>query len=439
MALMRRAALVVSLLSVGLLSSLAASVAVDAHVKTGAAIVNGGGGGGGGGFLGAGNYRNTNANASMCCGGLTVTVNESTSAADPLVGPSTFTSGIDVSFNICDFVNGVCGNGCFVAGPNDFTFSSDLRSATLNTTFTGAQSKCPQPFGGPPVNFQPPLPPQPTFTLTASWVNVGPLGTFNNIARYMCGGYTTETSTSGSSVNGVTATTQISLEPAGTTFGPFGGFLSTFDQTIHAQGTPAATCNPLGGKGGGPGPLTPGNFQFSSQQAFVTLPASGTLTAPLNLLVVTFTNVSSPRGGATTTQSETDLNLSTPFFPPTIEACFVLPAGAFTITSTGATLHAAIDIDGVTQQCQFSPPASGLPDEFLVEAEWDENGARSTLVTDSTFSCGNILSTVSSSMQTSVNAGVTGQLTGVTDPFNAVAGNVFTNANNIHVVRPATC
>ena len=441
MSYIKRAALVVSLLSVGLLSFFATSVVVDAHAKTGAAIVKGGGGGGGGGggFLPAGNYTNTNVNASMCCGGLTVTVNASTSSSRPLGGPATSTNEVDVSFNICDFANGVCGSGCFVAAASDFTVAGDLGSATLNTTFTGAQPPCPQPFGGPPVNFQPPLPAQPTFTLQASWTNVGPVGSARNIGRYMCSGYSTETATSGSSANGVTATSQISLEPPTTTFGPIGGFLSTFNQTIRAQGAPADTCNPLGGKGAGPGPLNPGNFQFNVQQAFVALPPSTTLPVPLNVSITTFTNISSPRGGGTTTQSETDLSLSEPLFPPTIQGCFVLPAGAFIISSAGASLHVAIDLDGATQQCQFAPPAAGLPDEFNVDITWSVGGALATFRTDSSFACGQVLSTVGSSVQTNVNAGASGLMTGVTDPFSAVPGSVFTNANNIHVVRPATC
>ena len=434
----RRVAALVSLFCTGLISFGATTAVVDARVRAAAGPLAGASvAGTAADFTPAGNYRTTSVNASMCCGGLTVSVNDSTSTSRPLGGPSTSTSALQVSFNVCDFTNNVCGSGCFLAGPSDFTFSSDFSSATLSTKFDGTQAQCPQPFGGPPPSFSMPSPAPTSFTLNASWTNSGSVGSDTNIARYLCAGYTSETLSSGAGANAMSATTSISLDPAPSDFGPGSASLNTFDQTIHAQGTPAGSCNPVGGKGAGPGPLGIGNFRSSIQQAGVTLPPSTSFPLPLIVSVTSSTNVSSPRGGSTSTQAETDLNISTPFFPPE-QGCFVLPAGAFAAGSSGATLHASIDIDGLTQQCQFSPPATGLPDEFRVDITWSANGALATFRSNATFSC-RTLSNVSSSVQTSVNAGSTGQLSGLTDPFNAVAGDLFTNASTVHTVTAPTC
>lgn len=433
----RRAAAVVSLLSVGLISFVAPTAAVDARVQSQAGIVTGGRpDGGGGGFTPAGNYTSTSVNASMCCGGLTVTVNDSTNTSRPLGGPMTSTSQLQVSFNVCDFTNNVCGSGCFVANSSDFRFSSDLSSATLNTAYDGTQAQCPQPYGGPPPTFFLPSPAPASFTLNASWTNSHGVGSDSNIGRYLCSGYSSETSSSGASASAVSATTAISLDPTPSNFGLGSAFLDTFDQTIHAQGTPADSCNPLGGKGAGPGPLGIGNFRSSIQQASVTLPPSASSPTPWNVSVTSFTNVSSPRGGSTSTQAETDLNISTPFWPPQ-QGCLVLSPGAFTAGSSGASVHASIDIDSPTQQ-QCYPAATGLPDEFNVDVTWSANGALATFRSNATFSCGT-LSNASSSVQTDINAAATGQLSGLSDPFNAVGGSLFTNDSTVHTVTIPAC
>src|ERR1700675_310367 len=128
MALLRRLALFGSMWIFLSVTFAASAIATAAHIA-GSLSIQGKGPGPGGGLPLAGNYHNTNvfANYSLCCSGPQLTVNVSviTAVANPLVGPSSSTKEVDVNFQACDFISGVCGAGCFIPdGANDFTFNS---------------------------------------------------------------------------------------------------------------------------------------------------------------------------------------------------------------------------------------------------------------------------------------------------------------------------
>ncbi len=386
------------------------------------------GGGGGGGLPAAGNYQNSNVFANVQIfnpeSQMTVQVTDTSSVSNPLGGPSTSSHEVDVYVQACDFVNEVCGAGCFIAsGANDFTFSSDMTSANLTTTYTGSEAPC---QGNPVAGLTPP------FTVMATWTGA-PGGSFSGIGRYACDRYTNETFTTGAIGSNTMATASISLLP-NTAFGPAGAGLSSFGQTIHAQGTPVDSCTPLGGKGAGPGPQGLGDFTFSSQNAFLTLSPPGQ--PQIGVSVTSFTNVLHPRAGTITTRSETDLMIFQ-FYPGTIGGCFVLPAGAFTFSAgSGASLQASIDLATATP-CEQSTP-QGLPQSFTINATWAATGPLATLRSDGTFTCGG-LTNVTSGTQTSIAATASGVFTNVVDSFDSAPASLSSNDSTFHFVRQPTC
>lgn len=430
MRLFRRLALAVSMLVCLSVAFTAAAIATEADMTAGSLSILGKGGPGGPGLLPAGNYVNTNvfAGFNLCCSGpqLNINVDATTNVSNPLVGPSTSQSEVDVNFQACDFVSGVCGAGCFIPdGASDFTFSST--SAVLKTTVTDTTAAC---QGNPVTGFTRP------FTVNVTWTAAGSSFSSSSVGRYACGGYRSETRTTNSGSTATNATATTSLFP-GSTFTISGANLSSFDQRIHAQGTPLDACSQLGGKGAGGGPLAAGNYRFVSQQASLSIFPSDPSQPPLNVFVTTFTNVSSPAGGLTTTQNETDLNIFQATFPQSISGCFIIPSSAFTIGSglQSASLHASID--PTTQPCPQSIN-TGLPASFTADVTWTGNGPVANFSTNGTFSCAS-LHTVASSSQSFINATATGGVSGVADSFSTNQAFIGTGDSTTHVQGTGTC
>ncbi len=428
MRLFRRLALAVSMLVCLSVTFTAAAIATEARMATGGLSILGKGGGPG--LLPAGNYVNTNvfAGFNLCCSGpqLNINVDASTNVSNPLVGPSTSQSEVDVNFQACDFVSGVCGAGCFIPdGASDFTFSST--SAVLKTTVTDTTAAC---QGNPVTAFTRP------FTVNVTWTSVGSNFSGSSVGRYACGGYRTETLTTNSGSTATNATASTSLFP-GSTFTTSGANLSSFDQRIHVQGTPLDACSQLGGKGAGGGPLGAGNYSFASQAASLSIVPTDPSQPPLNVFVTTFTRVSSPAGGPTTTQNETDLNIFQATFPQSIAGCFIIPSSAFTIASglQSASLHASID--PTTQPCPQGIN-SGLPASFTADVTWTGTGPVATFSTEGTLSCGS-LHTVASSSQSFINATATGGLSGVADSFSSNQAFIGAGDGTTHVQGTGTC
>ncbi len=428
MRLLRRLALAVSMLVCLSVTFAVAAIATEAHMATGSLSILGKGGGPGG-LLPAGNYQNTflNANYNLCCSGpqLSVNVSDTTNIADPLSGPSTSLHEVDVNFQVCDFVNNVCGGGCFIPdGASDFTFSTT--AAVLKTTVTATTAPC---QGFPATALPTP------FTLNVTWTAVGSSFSSSGVGHYACSGYTSETRTTNSGNTSTNATASTTLLTG--TFPVTGANLSTFDQRIHAQGTPLDACAQLGGKGAGFGPLAAGHYHFVSSSASLTIVPIDPSQATLNLFVTSFTNVSSPSGGPSTTRTETDLNFFEFAFPQIIQACFILPPGAFTIGSglQSASLNASIGPS--TTPCPQSNN-SGLPASFMANVTWTGTGPVATFKNDATSSCGG-LHTVFSTNESNISATATGGLSGIADSFTTTQAGMGTNDSTTHIQGTSTC
>jgi hypothetical protein len=428
MRLFRRLALAVSMLVCLSLTFAAAAIATEAHMTAGSLSILGKGGGLG--LLPAGNYVNTNvfAGFNLCCGNpqLNINVDATTNVSNPLVGPSTSQSEVDVNFQACDYLSGVCGYGCFIPdGASDFTFTST--SAVLNTTVTDTTKAC---QGNPVTGLTRP------FTVNVTWTAAGSIFSGRSVGRYACGGYRSETLTTNSGSTATNATASTSLFP-GSTFTISNANLSTFDQTIHAQGTPLDACTQLGGKGAGGGPQPAGNYRFVSQGASVSIVPADPSQPPLNVFVTTFTNVSSPAGGPTTTRNETDLNIFQATFPQSIGGCFIIPSSAFTVGSglQSASLNASID--PTTPTCPQSIN-TGLPASFTANVTWTGTGPVGSFSTESKFSCASLHS-VGSGDQSFINATATGGLSGIVDSFSSNQASIATGDSTTHVQGTGTC
>jgi hypothetical protein len=441
MVLLRRLALLGSMLICVSVAFTAAAIATDAHIAAGSVSdahiaaatlsIQGKGTGGGGGLLPAGSYHNTTvfANYSFAAKGpqLSVNVTDTTNIADPRVGPATSQHEVDVNFHACGPTPGTCGGGCFIPdGAHDWTFSANLSRASLKTRVTDSTLPC---QGMPVTGLTRP------FTVNVTWTAVGQSSETSNLGNYACSGYESQTltTTNGGTATNATATT--SLFPG--TFPVTGANLSSFEQRIHAQGTPLDSCTPLGGKGAGPGPLAAGKYHFVSQSANLTIVPADPSHAPITVFVTTFTNTSSPKGGATTTQHETDLNIGE--FGPTqfIGGCFIIPASAFTSAGNleSAAVHASID--ATTPLCPQSIN-SGLPPSFTVNATWSGTGPIASLRINSSSECANFHVTMSGS-ETTINATATGGLTGIADPFSTTQASIGTGDSNFRVTGQQTC
>jgi hypothetical protein len=257
---------------------------------------------------------------------------------------------------------------------------------------------------------------------------------FRSLGRFSCGGYTSEGTTTGSIATNVTVSAQISGSQLPTeVFGPTDGNLSTFDQTLHAQGTADPTCNPIGGKGAGFGPLSQGNFRFSNQSAFVSLPNG------MNLSLFSFSDTSVPRGSAPTTQAQTDLTFSEFAFPfGFTQACFVLPSTAFTISATAASVVATID--STSTPCPNGPGNNlALPDTVHVNVTWAASGALANFRNNSTFMCNGTLDTVTSSVEAFVNASTSGSVPELVGSVDGLQGGIGSKDSAFHILTATPC
>src|ERR1700674_2683858 len=433
MVLLRRLALMVSMLICVSISFTAAALVTEAHIAAGSSIQGKGGPPPGGGLPPAGTYHNTNvfANYAFLSGPqLSVNVNDTTNIADPRVGPDTSQHEVDVNFQACDFTTpGVCGAGCFIPdGAHDWTFSANLSTATLKTTVTPTTLPCP---GQPPVTglTRP-------FSVNVTWTAVGQSNKSSNTGRYTCDGYksTTLTTTNGNTAVNATGSTSLFLG----TFPVTNASLNSFAQRISAQGTPLDTCNPLGGKGAGPGPLAAGKFHFVSQSANLTIIQADPTLPPINMFVTRFTNTSNPKGAPSTTLHETDLNIFESGSFGFTGGCFVIPASAFTFASNlqSASVHASID--STTPPCPQTSPPSGLPVSFTVNATWTGTGPIASLRINSTSDCGNFHVALSGS-ETTRNATASGGISGIADPFTTTQASLGTGDSTFHVTGQQTC
>ena len=329
----------------------------------------------GNGLLAAGNYHITTqtANYFSCCGDpslptFSVSVRDTTTVANPLVGPSTVNRETDVDVFACGGTTFICGGGCFIAGASDFT-SSGLSSAMLNSAFDPATSL---PCENRPVGL-------PAFKVSVSWSGTGPVGSTRKTSIYSCAGYNAEVQTL-SSNDQATASASFS----GTALPTDSAGLGTIDQRWHAQGVSQDTCQSfglggVGGKGAGPGPVGNGGFEFVQESAGANIPG-----AFINL--TTFTTVARPTGTPPTTVSETDLNVFSFGFPFEF-LCFVLQApNTFSFGSglSSASVHATIDAN--TPACPHFNNGPFSP--FTADLTWTAMGPLASLRTTATSDCG---------------------------------------------------
>jgi hypothetical protein len=354
-------------------------------------------------------------------------VNDTTNNANPLGGPATSFHEVDVTFQACDFVNGICGAGCFIPdGASDFTFNANLSSASLKTTVTDSTLPC---NGSPVTSWTRP------FTVNVTWTAVGFSNASNGIGRYACSGYTSETLTTTNNNTATNATASTSLFLG--TFLVTGANLNSFEQRIHAQGTPLDTCTPLGGKGAGGGFQAAGNYHFVSQQAGATIAPTAPSQVSLNMFVTTFTIVSSPTGGPSTTQNETDLNIFQTTYPPSIQGCFIIPSTAFTLAGNLQSASLNVSIDPLTPPCPQGSN-SGFPASFTVNATWSGTGPTATFKTDGVGSCARF-HVAGSSSEAFVNATASGGVSGIADSFSTAQASMGTSDRTTHIQGTQTC
>lgn len=324
----------------------------------------------GSGLLAAGNYQITTQSAdyfSCCSPAFSVNVTDTTTVANPLVGPSTTTRETDVSI----FVSGgtTFGGGCFIAGPSDFV-TNGLSSAVLNTAFDPTTT---QACENRPVSF-------PAFTLNASWSGNGPVGTTRKVSTYSCAGYSADVQASSSNSHATAGAASSLL--GGATIPAESGGLGTIDQHVSAHGVALDACSPLGlgggGKGAGPGPIGNGGFEFMNQSAGANIPGGF-------VSLFSFTNVSRPTGTPPSTLSETDLSIVS--FFPFVRLCFVLQAPntfAFGSGLSSASVHAVIDQS--TPACPHSD--NGFFSPFTVDLTWTGTGPLASIRNTSISDCG---------------------------------------------------
>lgn len=332
MSMLKRLALAIAILVCGSLSFSAAAIAAEAHIAARSQAPLGKGGGGGG-PLPAGNYVNTNLFADFRASGpafqqIGISVNGSTNKADPLAGPSSFTSETDVSFNVFD--GRTYEQGCIIlSSPSNFTLGSGLLTASLHTTVTATTPTC----NGNIVIAPLPL------TIDVTWSSGTAVATSHSVSHYDCLTYSSETqdtntssNTSGAALLSPIFNTSFSTDTAG---------LFSSKQVIHVQGAVQADCQgQVGGKGAGSGPPPPGNYHTTTLIATMSGVASDGGQVVVN--VNRGTRVSSPHLGPTTTTTQTTLFIedtgSQPFF-----ACFVIPDSDFSQTGVqSASLNTTV-------------------------------------------------------------------------------------------------
>ena len=427
MALIRRALVVLSLVLVGLVAFAATTVAFDARSLRSASI-RGTGGAGGGGLLPAGNYQNSNVFSSIfsCCGPdgstqIQLNVNHSRFVSNPVVGASTTSDEVDVQFNISDFATNFFASGCIIPDrASDFSVNQKLTSATLNTTVQPTTKTC----QGQVLNGV-----TPPFMLSATWAVSGPTRSSTGDGRYSCAGYTSETQTFTGGSSNANATFSASF----LTGGPIaiaGAGLFSFDQLIHAQGTAADGCTPLGGKGAGPGLQAAGDYTSSFMSASMSVQPDDASQQPFSVFVTSFTSTARPVGGPVSTLTETDLNLFQFNFFQFVQECWTIPAGDFTMASDLHTASLNVSIDSTTPTCPFGNNSG--PSVFTITATWSATSPVANFSTVGQGGCGGF-HTAGTSQLSAVSATATGSWPGTAASFTDTNASVSTTSSNIHI------
>lgn len=243
MSLVKRLALVVSIVSVGSLALAAAVVAA-----------------GGGGGLGPGAYTFTNKDAGATFGtlkggppgqqGFSVSVDRGLNSFRPRdpKGPRTVMNSTIVSLNLFDDL-GNSTFGCFLINPSDFTISNDLQAARVHTTLT-ADEVCPgfgAPITAPQSGVSPsagggggglPLP----ISLDVTWSGLGVASTANDRNTFQCLDYNTQFTSAYHSSNATASGTMSAIN------GSFDTSLAVVSSSAtHAtiKGTQQPSCFPL--------------------------------------------------------------------------------------------------------------------------------------------------------------------------------------------------
>jgi len=332
----------------------------------------------GNGLLAAGDYHITTQTADYfsCCGDpslptLSVNVRDTTTVANPLVGPSMVTHETDVDVFACGGSNFICGGGCFIAGAGDFT-GGGLSAAALNTRFDPATSL---PCENRPVGL-------PAFTVSFNWSGTGPVGSTRKTSQYSCVGYTAEVQTLSSNVK---ATSSATFSLASGSLPTDSAGLGSIDQRWHAQGDAQDACQSfglggVGGKGaGGGGPTGNGGFELAVQNAGANIPFGF-----INLATVT--RVTRPTGAPPTTFHDTELTVVS-FGFPFFAYCYVLQSpNTFSFGSglSSASVNAAIDQN--TPACVNFPNSPFVP--FTANLTWTAAGPLASIQSTAISDCG---------------------------------------------------
>src|SRR5690242_18683237 len=188
-----------------------------------------------------------------------------------------------------DYQNFIFLSGCYLLSPTDFVPTSDLSSMTLiTTTSSSPSSSC----GGPGTNSIPD-----GTKVNLQWLGTGPVASSQNVSHFSCTAYTQENQ-NGSSNNlaSVSGTIGFLNDPLSN----IPGFIASGHGDIHVSGIPDQTCPPGGnGFGGaGPGPLSPGNYDFRNNQAFAIF-ATPDFSQFFELTATTETDTANPQGPGT--------------------------------------------------------------------------------------------------------------------------------------------
>jgi hypothetical protein len=307
-----------------------------------------------------------------------VFVQDTTTQANPLVGPSittrvvqlsVFWSGTDANGNPSN------GNGCsLLSNPSDFQVASGTSTANLETTLTGSEQPCDQ--------FEQVLP---AVTVSANWTSISNRGSGRTSSTYTCSGYRTESLGTSSNFS-ANATFSLSALPG--SFSDNEASLASGANNIHAQGTLLSSCIQPGGKGAGPGPQAPGRYTFHSNIASFSQAPGDQSDPQVGVFVNRFTNTTIPQGGgAPTTTNETDVNVFVGGSAGFGFGCFVVQSPSdFTINSNlaSATLHTHIDSSTMCQPSFGNFPFVPMD----ISITWTGVGPVTTSRSNSQGSCG---------------------------------------------------
>ncbi len=351
-------------------------------------------------LLPAGNYHITTLSADyfVCCGQdqahpfLSVSVTDTTTVANPLIGPATTTHETDVFLQASAGPNPFFGGGCFIAGgASDFTITG-LSSAVLKTSFDPATSLPCQNF---PVSL-------PAFSLSVAWTGMSPVGTTRKTSLYSCAGYNAQVETLNSN-DPATDTATMSLFGTDPIPGESGG-LGSNDQRWEAQGVAQDACSPEGlgggGKGAGPGPTGNGGFELAIQNAGANIPFGF-------VSLATVSRVTRPTGIPPTTFKDTELTVVS-FGFPFFEYCYVLQSpNTFSFGSGLSSAFVNASIDQNTPACTDFPNSPFVP--FTANLTWTASGPLASIQNTAISDCGGFHQVLLSTAATNP-AGATGNV-----------------------------